>query len=66
MTGQSAWAFKTLSPAGPPSASSMNLNIASLTGSAVVLLRLRTASNGPVTRVFASPPASIEPPVSSG
>jgi arylsulfatase A-like enzyme len=55
VTGQSAWAFKTLSPTRPSLCVSMNLNLASVTGTAVVLLRLRTASNGPVTRVFASP-----------
>ena len=55
VNANTAWAFKSLS--GGPFSSlcmSMNVNAASLGGNQVVLLRLRTASNGPVSRVFAS------------
>jgi hypothetical protein len=53
-SANTAWAYTTI-PTQSSVCVSMNVNAASLGGNSVVLMRLRTASNGPVSRVFASP-----------
>ena len=53
VSAQSAFLTKTLPATYAQVCVSMNVNAASFGGNSVVLLRLRTASNGPVARVFA-------------
>ena len=53
VSAQSAFLTKTLPATYAQICVSMNVNAASFGGNSVVLLRLRTASNGPVARVFA-------------
>jgi chitodextrinase len=54
VTGQSAWAFHTLTGTLNSACMSMNVNAASFGGNTVDLLRLRTSTDGPIVRVFAS------------
>jgi hypothetical protein len=54
VTGQSAWAFHTLTETLDSACMSMNVNATSFGGNAVDLLRLRTSTDGPIVRVFAS------------
>ncbi len=54
VTGQSAWAYRTLSGTLNTACMSMNVNATSFGGNAVDLLRLRTSTDGPIVRVFAS------------
>ncbi len=55
VNANTAWAYKSLSGSPRPSlCMSMNVNATSLGGNQVVLLRLRTTSNGPVSRVWVS------------
>jgi chitodextrinase len=54
VSGQSAWAYRTLAGTLDSACMSMNVNAASLGTSTVDLLRLRTVTDGPIVRVFAS------------
>jgi hypothetical protein len=51
---QSAFAFKNLAATYPSICMSARVNVASLDPSSTTLFRLRTAGNGPITRVFAN------------
>ena len=50
----SAFAYRVLSATHPSACLSANVNATSFGGNAVDLFRLRTASDGPIARVFAS------------
>lgn len=54
VSGQSAWAFRTLGATYESACMSVNVNASSLGGNTVDLLRLRTASDGPISRVMAN------------
>jgi hypothetical protein len=47
-----AWAFRTLGTTVPTACMSVNVNVASIGSPYVALLRLRTAANGNIVRVF--------------
>jgi arylsulfatase A-like enzyme len=51
VTGRSATAFRNLGTTVPSVCAAQNVNATSVGSSSIVLLRLRTASNGPVIRV---------------
>ncbi|MEO8424620.1 MAG: LamG domain-containing protein [Actinomycetota bacterium] len=52
VSGQSAWAFRTLGATYASACMSVNVNASSLGGNTVDLLRLRTATDGPISRVM--------------
>ena len=55
MSAQTAFAYKNLPSTLTTICMSANVNAASLDPSSTTLLRLRTAANGPIVRVFADP-----------
>lgn len=52
VSSQSAYAYRNLGATYPSACMSVNVNVASLGGNAVDLFRLRTASDGPISRAF--------------
>ncbi len=54
VSGQSAWAYRTLSETYTSACMSVNINATSFGGNAVALLRLRTSTDDPIVRVYAS------------
>jgi hypothetical protein len=53
-SAQTAFAFENLAATYPSICMSANVNAATLDPSSTTLLKLRTAANGPITRVFAN------------
>ena len=52
VSGQSAWAFRSLGATYASACMSVNVNVSSLGGSTLDLFRLRTASDGPISRAL--------------
>jgi hypothetical protein len=52
VTNAPAWAFRSLGTTLPTACMSMNVNVASRGSSFMALMRLRTAANGNIVRVF--------------
>jgi chitodextrinase len=52
VSGQSAWAFRTLGATYASACMSVNVNVSSFGGSTLDLFRLRTASDGPISRAL--------------
>jgi chitodextrinase len=59
VSGQSAFAYKNLPSTLSSICTSVNVNAASLGPNSPTLLRLRTAANGPIVRVYALTPSGI-------